>query len=220
MSYYISNAFSLNMVSDYDLACLSIRATDEATVRKAMTNHVVQSVVGHEDTARVLGVKFNRQSVALERGDTLYVAQYSGPRLPEGATQLPEGASFRWLEVNLYNHDTCAAISAAQAADWGDDDIDALIDGLDEDSGYSIGYVLCATMPPSKYSLDGIAYECALGRFVRASGMFITETARKNWFQAVLNGFTRRQTETGEEDTDTIKWLFGCVLDEANVTKP
>jgi hypothetical protein len=63
------------------------------------------SIVGHEDTARILGVPFNRKSVKLREGDKLYVAQYDGPRLPEGATALPEGAKFIWYEVRIRMQD-------------------------------------------------------------------------------------------------------------------
>jgi hypothetical protein len=67
----------------------------------------VVSVVGHADTAAVFSevmgghVEFNRASVKLADGDILYVGQYSGPRLPEGATALPEGAKITWLKVSI-----------------------------------------------------------------------------------------------------------------------
>lgn len=59
------------------------------------------SVVGHQQTAAILGVAFNRVSVALEKGDILYVAQVVGGRLPEGATTLPEGYSMKFFKVVL-----------------------------------------------------------------------------------------------------------------------
>ena len=60
-----------------------------------------ESVVGHEDMANLLGVPFNRTTLRLVKNDVLYVAQYSGPRLPEGATELPEGASFKYYKVKV-----------------------------------------------------------------------------------------------------------------------
>ena len=59
------------------------------------------SYVGHADTAAVLGVPYNRSSLTLHPGDTLYVAQLVGGRLPEGATTIPEGFSFRFFRVTL-----------------------------------------------------------------------------------------------------------------------
>ena len=91
---YVSNAFSLNM-----LPTMATPQVRELTTRPELGGF--ESVVGHEDTANLLGLSFNRQSVVLVPGDTLVVAQYNGSRLPEGATELPEGASFRWVEVTL-----------------------------------------------------------------------------------------------------------------------
>lgn len=59
------------------------------------------SVVGHADTAKVLKVAFNRVNLKLQAGDILYVAQLVGGRLPEGATTLPEGFSFKFLKVTV-----------------------------------------------------------------------------------------------------------------------
>ena len=63
------------------------------------------SVVGHADTAAILTgmlgfeVPFNRVSFTAQHGDKIYVAQYSGPRLPEGATKLPDGAMIRFYLI-------------------------------------------------------------------------------------------------------------------------
>lgn len=59
------------------------------------------SVVGHLDTANVLGVQFNRVNLTLNPGDVLLVAQLTGGRLPEGATTLPEGFAFKYYEVKI-----------------------------------------------------------------------------------------------------------------------
>ena len=59
------------------------------------------SVIGHEDTAKVLEVAYNRVSISLKPGDILYVAQLQGGRLPEGSTTLPEGFSFEFFKVEL-----------------------------------------------------------------------------------------------------------------------
>lgn len=63
--------------------------------------HNVVSIVGHADTARILGVNVNRQSIILNPDDVLYVAQLMGGRLSEGATKLPEDAHFEWIRVSI-----------------------------------------------------------------------------------------------------------------------
>ena len=97
----ILNAFSLNMiVGDADISVREITQVAAASLAANCT-----SAVGHADTAavfsNVLGVTVpcNRATVALKEGDVALVGQYSGPRLPEGATSLPEGAAIKWLVV-------------------------------------------------------------------------------------------------------------------------
>ena len=100
---YLLNAFSLNMLSaDADLSVRQISLDD---ARKLSSGAV--SAVGHADTAAVFAdvlgtpVPCNRVSVTLEDGDVALVGQYSGPRLPEGATSLPEGAAIKWMVVGV-----------------------------------------------------------------------------------------------------------------------
>jgi len=61
----------------------------------------MESAVGHPDTAAVIGVECKRVNVSLNAGDEVVVAQLQGGRLPEGATTLPEGFSFKWLKVTI-----------------------------------------------------------------------------------------------------------------------
>ena len=98
---YILNAFSLNMiVGNADVVVREVSQKVAAILADACT-----SAVGHADTAAVfsavLGVEIpcNRATVALKDGDAALVGQYSGPRLLEGATALPEGAAIKWLVV-------------------------------------------------------------------------------------------------------------------------
>lgn len=93
---YLGNAFSLQMLDEFPtkinvVECSQSEALDPGN----------KSVVGHPDTARVLGVNFNRVSVRLKKGDVLYVAQLVGGRLPEGCTTLPEGFEFKFLKVTI-----------------------------------------------------------------------------------------------------------------------
>ena len=91
---YISNAFSLNMFESPE-GTYRVARVEEGEVPKG----TAISAVGHADLARSIGVEFARRSLALRKGDVLYVAQYKGPRLPEGATTLPEGSQVEWFKV-------------------------------------------------------------------------------------------------------------------------
>lgn len=94
---YISNTFSLQMLNgDAMVSVKEITADDFNNVKAT-----AKSVVGHKDTATVLGVEFNRESISLNKGDVLYVAQIIGGRLPEGATTLPDGFKFKYLKVAI-----------------------------------------------------------------------------------------------------------------------
>ena len=98
---YLLNAFSLNMLAGN--ADVHVREVSLDTARNLAK--VCTSAVGHADTAAVfadvLGVPVpcNRVSVSLVHCATALVGQYSGPRLPEGATTLPEGATIKWVVV-------------------------------------------------------------------------------------------------------------------------
>ena len=101
---FLLNAFSLNMiVGNADIVVREITQDVAASLAADCV-----SAVGHADTAavfsHVLGVEIpaNRATVALKEGDVALVGQYSGPRLPEGATSLPEGAAIKWLVLRVH----------------------------------------------------------------------------------------------------------------------
>jgi hypothetical protein len=106
MSTYIGNAFSCNMIEDY----ASIKKIDFCTAELmcfSRGNLVATSCIGHADTAAIISnmfnadVPMNRTTVKLVPGDFLVVCQYSGPRLPEGTTTLPEGSKIEFFLVKL-----------------------------------------------------------------------------------------------------------------------
>ncbi len=105
MKSYLLNAFSLNIISD-SLPC-TIEAS-EITANDAIkfaSRNEIESAVGHAETAAIfskilnIDVECARKNVAMSAGDIAIVGQYSGPRLPEGATSLPEGAKIKWIFV-------------------------------------------------------------------------------------------------------------------------
>lgn len=104
---YLCNAFSLGMVESSWKGPVHIYPIDVKQALRLLDDGF-NSCIGHANTAEILTnllkveVAFNRVSVSLKAGDEAIVAQYDGPRLPEGATSLPEGASFRWFLVRMH----------------------------------------------------------------------------------------------------------------------
>ena len=102
---YLLNAFSANMLEE--LTAL-VRFTEISATTMAELAQESVSAVGHADTAAlfstILGTKVpcNRVTVTLKPGENALLGQYSGPRLPEGATTLPEGASIKWVFVSIH----------------------------------------------------------------------------------------------------------------------
>jgi hypothetical protein len=100
---FLSNGFSLNMLADPDGCNVKITGMTPDEV----ANTPWFSVMGHADTASVVGnaigvdVPMNRATVALKPGDRLIVAQLHGPRLPEGATTLPDGAVIKFWKLDI-----------------------------------------------------------------------------------------------------------------------
>ena len=110
---YLLNAFSLNMLEDLT-ATIHVRELTADEARKWLLIFTeeagadqFQSAVGHADTAAIfsdvlgLPVPCNRTTISLKAGDNVVVGQYKGPRLPEGATELPEGAEIKWVTVEI-----------------------------------------------------------------------------------------------------------------------
>ena len=105
----IANAFSLNMLSlEVGITDLQVCPASPDVIRQEIEEEGgFTSVVGHADTAAVfssllgLDVPCNRATFTLEEDVVLFVGQYKGPRLPEGATSLPEGAKVEWAMVTI-----------------------------------------------------------------------------------------------------------------------
>jgi|SRR5690554_4318739 len=100
MKRYLTNAFSIQMLQKEGVVSF-----EEITPEDIPAD--VVSAVGHADTAAVLSdllgfeVPMNRAFVTLDEETEIYVAQLVGGRLPEGATTLPEGYSFKFLKVTV-----------------------------------------------------------------------------------------------------------------------
>jgi len=98
----IANAFSLQMVGPSAHIDVSSLTSEE------VAKYPLESAIGHVDTAFLVGqmigqnLPANRANMSLKSGESMIVAQYIGPRLPEGTKELPLGAriEFRLVEVS------------------------------------------------------------------------------------------------------------------------
>lgn len=102
----IANAFSINMLEQQEQK-INFKPVTINEVRDLLTNNKYESSVGHSDTAslysNILGVKIvaNRRNDKIDKDTLLVVGQYTGPRLPEGVTSLPEGSAINWWRVEV-----------------------------------------------------------------------------------------------------------------------
>ena len=105
---YITNSFSINMLNGSQELSFSKIGNPEPIVN----NSCPIGCIGHESTATLIekifnsggidaGNLFNRVSITpdFNGGDRVLVCQYSGPRLPEGTTELPSGAGIEFWVV-------------------------------------------------------------------------------------------------------------------------
>lgn len=105
---HICNAFSINMLDGDAFASFMRISTEYA--QKLVVDEGFTSHVGHADMAAVMGkileieLPMNRDTFT-KGDDDLLVGQYRGPRLPEGTTALPDGATIEWWIVSTQPKD-------------------------------------------------------------------------------------------------------------------
>jgi hypothetical protein len=105
---YICNAFSLNMLNGDAILKFKVLSLEEVKNFLIENNEVIEYAVGHLETANLFAsllnrdIPYNRVNVSITDGVQLLIGQYVGPRLEEGATSLPKGASIRWFLVDEY----------------------------------------------------------------------------------------------------------------------
>jgi hypothetical protein len=105
---YVTNAFSINMLPQTSFCVVEFHKLTTEEARKILTSNPFHSYIGHSDLAniasQILGVQLevNRETLTLQKSDWAIVVQYRGPRLPEGATQLPEGAQIEFWLVDVW----------------------------------------------------------------------------------------------------------------------
>ena len=102
---YLGNAFSIQMLPVTG-SLVSVEPVEPDVVASELSSGFT-SCIGHLDTANVvssllgLEVQMNRINVSLKPEDTMFVAQITGGRLPEGSTTLPEGVKILFFKVRL-----------------------------------------------------------------------------------------------------------------------
>jgi len=88
VSVYLTNAFSLSMLTESDVVVHVQEITPEQ-LKQELTASTFVSAVGHESTADILSkilgihIPINRQAIRFKENDTVYVYQLL-QRLPEG----------------------------------------------------------------------------------------------------------------------------------------
>ena len=127
MTTFLTNAFSLNMLNqpyNMDIRVSEVSKWTAAQVVRRADNLV--NAIGHADTDGIIRAMLTgpydkplpvgeRLSVSIDVGDTVVVGQYSGPRLPEGATALPEGATIKFMVVQVLPQNAVNLMAVAQA---------------------------------------------------------------------------------------------------------
>lgn len=122
---YISNAFSLSMLSDVDsiVKTREISAEGAAQIFEDRAGDVI-SAVGHESTAAVISqllerkIAVNRINVKLNAGDQLIVFQLT-ERLPEGKILTEEELgklNYKFVLVSVLHADYFAELQKKQQA--------------------------------------------------------------------------------------------------------
>lgn len=105
MKVYLTNAFSINMIQE-DVK-INFRKITSGTAKQILEDGDFIQAIGHPDTtaivSSVLGIKLepNRVTIEFHPTDWLIVAQYRGPRLQPGTTELPENASIEFWLVRI-----------------------------------------------------------------------------------------------------------------------
>lgn len=95
MTFYVTNAISINMLMKLIDNIGSCRLTITPSTYQEMKQDRPFSFIGHEEVAKALHYPLNRKNLSLTRGDVLYVAL-------EGETRNSENFEFKILNPTEY----------------------------------------------------------------------------------------------------------------------
>ena len=121
----LANAFSLNMLNTEVETHVLVTKRISKEEAKELLKEGFENYIGHKDIANVvsnelgLPVEMNekRPNLLLNPEDVVVIAQYIGPRLPEGATQLPENAKIDYFTVQSHRQRACSV--SCTTCRWG-----------------------------------------------------------------------------------------------------
>ena len=126
MTTFLTNAFSLNMLSQpYKMDIRVSEVSDWVAAQICRRADKLVNAIGHADTDGIIRQMLTgpydkplpvgeRRSVSIDVGDTVIVGQYSGPRLPEGATALPGGATIKFMVVQVLPQNAVNLMAVAE----------------------------------------------------------------------------------------------------------
>ena len=104
MNKYVGSAFSFQMLKGKE-GGLTWREISKSKFQKEVVD--AKSCVGNTDISNILGLEYNREPICLKDRDILYLCQLYGKKLPIGATELPKGCNFNYIEVKINNNLRC-----------------------------------------------------------------------------------------------------------------
>lgn len=96
----VGNVFTFGFLEDPNVTIKSSQISWEE-FDEVLKNEEFVNYMGHEDVAHMVGLKMNRISISVHQGAKIFLAQYEGPRLPEGCTTLPKGAKLIPLKIEV-----------------------------------------------------------------------------------------------------------------------
>ena len=104
--FALLNSFSLNMINVQETK-IEITEITIDQVKDFMRNNKSVSYIGHKDFAEILtkltdfNIPMNRSNFCFGEINKALVFHYSGPRLEEGTTVLPENATIKFFHVKV-----------------------------------------------------------------------------------------------------------------------
>lgn len=108
-NYIIANAFSVNMMDPGRFHLVEFIPITKEKFIEIVKERDWESSIGHQSMADLLSemtgevIPMNRKNDKINSSadGTIVLAQYTGPRLQEGATELPEGAQIEFYLVHV-----------------------------------------------------------------------------------------------------------------------